>query len=72
MRSKKEFEGNKGTKILYIHIPFELYDMYDKICKKKGISKKQGIVDYFKYLYWHEGSTILIDEESDYDFKLGE
>jgi len=62
---------NTGKKALNLNVPADLYDMYAKLCIDLGISKTEGIIQYFRYLraqYYKKRNAL--DEESESDFKL--
>jgi hypothetical protein len=60
-----------GVKALNIDIPVGLFDMYAKLCIDYGISKKEGIVQYFRYLQRMQcQQRKLINEQTDKGFKL--
>jgi len=64
-------QRKQGKKALNVMIPADLHDMYAKLCIDLGITKTEGIVEYFQYLkktyYKHRQ---VLDEKSDADFKL--
>lgn len=61
----------KDQKVLNVHIPSDLYDMYAKTCIDLQISKTEGIVRYFQYLKkTHHKKRRALDENTDSDFTL--
>jgi hypothetical protein len=60
-----------GKKSLSLDIPVDLFNMYAKLCIDLGITKTEGITQYFQYLQaiYHRQRDIL-NEKSDASFKL--
>lgn len=67
-------EKKKGKKVLNVHIPADLYDTYAKVCIDLGISKTEGIVQYFRFLKSHQAQRRRIEalhaHRKDTKFKL--
>lgn len=54
-----------------MHIPENLFVIFSKMCIDAGITKKEGIVRYLKYLKKiHNQQRKLLDEKSTANFKL--
>lgn len=63
----------KGKKVLNVHLPKELYEMYAKLCIDLGISKTDGIIQYMEYLNaqpWHKRKGTVLNEGKQSNFKL--
>jgi hypothetical protein len=61
------------TRDLFAAVPLELYDMYAKLCITLGITKKEGIIQYLKFLkkQHHHRRKLLSDKSNPTTFELG-
>lgn len=60
-----------GKKILYASIDAELFNMYSKLCIDMGITKTDGLIQYFKYLKkQHHNQREGLNERTKSDFRL--
>ena len=62
-----------GKKTLNVDIPLDLFTMYSKLCVDLGITKTQGIIQYFRYLkkQYHHHRQVL-NEKSKSEFRIDE
>lgn len=65
-------ENRLGKKVLYIDVPVGLYNVYAKCCVDQGITKTEGILQYFRWLQRQKADRRkILHEETDSTFKLG-
>ncbi len=61
----------QGKKALNVDVPLGLYNVFAKICIDDGITKTEGIVQYFKYLQRQKhNNKRRLSENSESSFKL--
>jgi hypothetical protein len=65
-------DNSLGKKTLYVDIPVGLYNIFAKACVDQGITKTEGVLQYFRWLQRQKADRRkLLHEESDTTFKLG-
>ena len=60
-----------GKRVLSVQIPTALFHMYSKVCIDAGVTKTEGIVQYFEYLKGLKPQyRRMVDGDSERNFKL--
>lgn len=63
--------AKEAQRVLNVEIPADLWQMFSKLCIDEEVSKKEAIVQYFKYLKAKNNkSRRLLNETSEDNFKL--